>query len=400
MLLGGVSILLFVILGVARSKPGPGLHGASLGVSIGLAGLVAGTIWLGLAAFLPPGLAASRVPPAARTVFFGVLFLSSGALAWLQPGGPGVIGLFVVMGVVVRGLARMNRPLRDRSGAALVGAVGTFVLVADLVSKHGNKGSLSGLLGAFGLAAVYVSVMLARRVADGPDQAEQLLIELEQTRGAELRAAALAERQRLAREMHDVLAHSLSGLTLQLEGARLLATQDPADPRLAETIERAHHLAKSGLDEARRAIGVLRDDDLPGPERLVDLVAEFERDSGISCRFAVDGAERELGSQTRLAMYRVTQEALTNIRKHACARQVEVHLGYEPRATRLVIEDCGGGSGQSLGRDQALRRNGWAGPVGGGYGLNGMRERAELLGGTLTAAPTQSGFRVELEVPA
>src|SRR6202035_2212841 len=97
-------------------------------------------------------------------------------------------------------------------------------------------------------------------------QAERLLTELQETRAAQAQAARLAERQRLAREMHDVLAHSLSGLMLQLEGARMLAAGDPGDPRLPGIIEHAHALGKSGLDEARRAIGVLRDDVLPGPE--------------------------------------------------------------------------------------------------------------------------------------
>jgi signal transduction histidine kinase len=110
-------------------------------------------------------------------------------------------------------------------------------------------------------------------------------------------------------------------------------------------------------------------------------------------------------------MYRVTQEALTNVRKHAQPGRVEVHLRYAPRGARLVIEDFGGEDGRSplqcgtgqpapLADEPAPRSNGWAGPAGGGYGLDGMRERAELLGGTLTAAATQSGFRVELEVPA
>ena len=75
--------------------------------------------------------------------------------------------------------------------------------------------------------------------------------------------------------MHDVLAHSLSGLMLQLEGARMLAADDPGDPRLPGIIERAHHLGKSGLDEARRAIGMQRDDELPGPERLADLLPDI-----------------------------------------------------------------------------------------------------------------------------
>jgi signal transduction histidine kinase len=252
------------------------------------------------------------------------------------------------------------------------------------------------------LAAAYTVASFSRRLREGADRTERLLIE----------AAALAERQRLAREMHDVLAHSLSGLALQLEGARLLAIQDPADPRLAEAIDRAHHLAKSGADEARRAIGVLRDEELPGPGRLPALVADFERDSGISCRFAVAGDQRDLDAQTRLALYRVTQEALTNVRKHARPDRVEVRLGYAPRAASLVIEDFGGEDGQPPLQGQsgqparnaadqaALRSSGSAGPADTGYGLNGMRERAELLGGTLTATTTKNGFRVRLDVPA
>jgi signal transduction histidine kinase len=75
--------------------------------------------------------------------------------------------------------------------------------------------------------------------------------------------------------MHDVLAHSLSGLLLQLEGARMLAAGNPADPRIPDAIDRAHHLGRTGLAEARRAIGMLRDDDLPGPDRLEELAAQF-----------------------------------------------------------------------------------------------------------------------------
>jgi signal transduction histidine kinase len=190
--------------------------------------------------------------------------------------------------------------------------------------------------------------------------------------------------------MHDVLAHSLSGLVLQLEGARLMAARERIDPELAGAIERAHHLARAGLEESRRAIGMLRGDDLPGPERLGALAEEFARDSRIPCRVEVEGDERELGSEARLTVYRVGQEALTNVRKHAGAERVELHLGYEPGGVRLVVEDFAapGAAPPDSGSD------------GGGYGLTGMRERAELLGGTLAAAPTGRGFRVELWVPA
>jgi signal transduction histidine kinase len=215
-----------------------------------------------------------------------------------------------------------------------------------------------------------------------------LLGELEQTRAAQVQAAALSERQHLAREMHDVLAHSLSALTLQLEGARLLAAaEQPDSGRIGAALERAHHLAQAGLRDARRAIGTLRDEELPGPQRLTGLAHEFERDSGVSCHLEVAGERRELDSPARLAVYRTAQEALTNVRRHANAERVELRLGYEPLGTRLVVEDFTPNGAR-------------AAPDSQGYGLTGMRERAELLDGTLTAAPTGTGFRVELWVPA
>jgi len=290
-------------------------------------------------------------------------------------------------------------------GAAMAAGALAFVLVADATGMRSHR-TAAGLVSALGLAAVYALVLLGRRLRRQDDQAERLLLELEQTRGAELRAVALGERQRLAREMHDVLAHSLSGLLLQLEGARLLSAGIQGETRLTATIDRAHHLAKQGLGEARRAIAMLRDDELPGPGQLAALTAEFERDTGIGCTLRVAGSEPGLGPQARLAVYRVAQEALTNVRRHASPDRVEVHLGYEPRAVRLVVEDFAAdprdvaesvpAAGGLTTSSDTERRAG--NPD--GYGLTGMRERAELLGGTLSACPTPAGFRVELRVPA
>jgi signal transduction histidine kinase len=135
---------------------------------------------------------------------------------------------------------------------------------------------------------------------------------------------------------------------------------------------------------------MLRGDDLPGPDRLEDLAAQFQDNCAIPCQLDVSGDARPLGSEARLAVYRVAQEALTNITRHARPDHVDVRLRYEPSATRLTIEDFAREPGTG---EQTP-------PVGGGYGLTGMRERAELLGGTLTAQKTRGGFRVELELPA
>jgi signal transduction histidine kinase len=313
----------------------------------------------------------------------GLLMVSSAVLVWLQPDGAGAVGMLIAVGIAAR-------IVPGRASVVLLTACLAFLLVAESVSQsHKHQGALELLVNTLPLAAIYMIVLFGRRIRLQETQAEQLLIELEETRGAELRAAALAERQRLARDMHDVLAHSLSGLLLQLEGARLLAVNNPGDERLAGTIDRAHELARSGLDEARRAIGMLRDDELPGPDRLAALTASFQADTGVRARFTSSGTPRELASAVRLALYRVTQEALTNVRKHARPSRVEVCLQYLDDELTLTIEDF---SAHPAGTSAIS--------PGGGYGLTGMRERAELLGGTLDAAPTGTGFLVQLRVPA
>jgi signal transduction histidine kinase len=304
-----------------------------------------------------------------------LVLAGSVALVWLQPDGAGVAGIFV-------GLSLLAPLLREHISVPLT--AGAVVALGVVVAALQRGSIATALLNAVMLGAFYGMSFLAMRLGEANRLAEHLVVELEAGRDAQARAAGLAERQRLAREMHDVLAHALSGLMLQLEGARMLAAEDPTDPRLPEAVNRAHQLGKSGLDEARRAIGTLRDDELPGPERLPGLAAQFERDRRVPCRFAVSGAPRELGSEARLAVYRVAQEALTNVAKHARADRVELRLAYAPSTARLTVEDFGR-TGPPEPRD--------------GYGLTGMRERAELLGGTLTAGPTPAGFRVELEVP-
>ena len=226
---------------------------------------------------------------------------------------------------------------------------------------------------------------LLRQVHQRREEAEALVEELRESRAAHAESAALAERSRLARDMHDVLAHSLSALALQLEGARLLARDRDTDPEVVAAIERAHHLAADGLDEARAAIGALRGDEMPGPERLRVLADGF----GDRARLSVTGEPRALASDARLAIYRTAQEALTNVARHSDADRVELRLAYEPGGTRLTIEDTGAGVPVPAG----------PGP-GGGYGITGMRERAELLGGRLDAGPTERGYRVELWLPA
>jgi signal transduction histidine kinase len=360
----------FVVIATFQTRPAPGDQGTSLAIAVALFLFSAATAGVIL-------LTAAR-PSLQMTLMF-LAVLSSTTLIALQHVGPAILGVFIAVSA-----AALRLPVRMSS--VVVGVAFAAVALAGTAGAHWP---LAGtVLDLFGVAAFFFLATFVRRLRESNERAERLLAELEQTRAAQAQAAALGERQRLAREMHDVLAHSLSGLVLNLEGARLLADRNGVDPGLADAIERAHRLAKTGLEEARRAIGMLRDEALPGPELLGGLASEFESDSGVACAMSVTGGERKLASDARLTLYRVAQEALTNIRKHADAERVQLSLSYESSGIRLTVED--------------LARPGQGRPSGdgSGYGLTGMRERAELLGGTLTAGSTQAGFRVELWVPA
>lgn len=362
-------VTLVVVLAVGLHAV-PGTHAAGVPLSITvIAVVVCAGIVLGEPVALP-----------AQVVLFVLMLAGSTALVWVAPDGPGFL-----MGLVTAGAATR---FPERLGRIAVTVMLIALVVTGLFGAHLSLTTV--VVNALGAVAFYRVGLFAGRLRTRTHEAEDLLAELDQTREAQLHAATLGERQRLAREMHDVLAHSLSGLLLHLEGARLLAAQEPVNPRLCDTVERAHHLAQTGLQEARQAIGTLRDEDLPGPELLPVLVQEFRRDSGIPCRFAVAGAPHPLGAQARLTLYRVAQEAMTNAGKHAAPDHVDVRLEYDGGGTALVVEDTGDV------RDAPAPPDG----NGHGYGLTGMRERAELLGGTLSAARTGSGFRVTLWLPA
>ncbi|MET1073965.1 MAG: histidine kinase [Umezawaea sp.] len=199
---------------------------------------------------------------------------------------------------------------------------------------------------------------------------------------SEAREAALRERGRIAREIHDVLGHSLSGVALQLDMADALHTGG-RDEEANQAVRRARALAVSGFGETRRAIHALREDTLPLPETLAELAA-----SG-SAAFAVQGEPVPVPVEVAQAVVRTAQEAITNARRHAPGAEVTMLLDYTGERVRLTVADTG--SDGPVG-----------GPVGSGMGLVGMRERAGLLGGTLYAGPgeqTGRGWTVRLELP-
>jgi signal transduction histidine kinase len=367
----------FVIITSFQSRPAPGGKGEALAVSVVLVAFCCAT-----AAAMLMG----RVTQAIQLAVVLIAVISAAAIVGIQGNGAAFIGVFPVVSLAALQLPTAISATVAGTAVAAVSAAWTW---------HGDVRVAGIILNDFGILAFYVLSLFAARLRDSNNRTALLLAELEETRSAQALAAALAERQRLAREMHDVLAHSLSGLVLNLESARLVADHGKAAPQIKDAIDRSHRLARTGLEEARRAIDMLRGDELPGPERLPTLAAEFERDTGVACTLAVNGDERDLGTEGRLTFYRIAQEALTNIRKHAHPDRVEICLGYLPSGTRLTIENFG----QSDEHTAPATGTGY-GLTGTGYGLTGMRERAELLGGTLVAEKTDAGFLVDFWVPA
>jgi signal transduction histidine kinase len=269
-------------------------------------------------------------------------------------------------------------------GGIVATLIGCGMIAATYATTHQTSAGL-----ALSQAASYFFTFLAMasfsRLRREQQRTAELLQEVLAGRDAQVHAAKLDERARLAREMHDVLAHTLSALSIQLEGTRMLAEQRGGDPALLQALERISRLSREGLLEARRAVGSLRGDSLPGPDLLPSLVDAFERDTGILSTLQIDGDGRDLSPEARVAIYRTAQEALTNILKHAEATAVTVALRYTAEDVELRIDNDG--------RPRPS-------PVpGGGHGLTGMRERAELLGGRLEAGPTANGFSVRLWIP-
>jgi signal transduction histidine kinase len=215
-----------------------------------------------------------------------------------------------------------------------------------------------------------------------------LLAQLEDAREGEAAAAALAERSRIAAELHDVLAHSLSGLAIQLQGARKIAGREAVSDGLRAVIERSAELAKAGLADARQAVGALRGDRLPTLDQLATLVEDFRRDTGADATLRVEGTSRPLPAEASLALFRGVQEALTNIARYAPGAITAVTVTYEAHRTVVIVED-------HVRTPQATILAG----AGGGHGLSAMRERAARVGGTARAGPTADGWRVEVEVP-
>ncbi len=196
--------------------------------------------------------------------------------------------------------------------------------------------------------------------------------------------ATIQERNRLAREIHDGLGHYLTAIDIQIKAAQAFIEHNP--PQATEALNNAQTLAEEALADVRRSISELRVDPStasPLAERLQALLDETQA-AGIQAEMEIEGAPAPISPQADFTLFRVTQEGLTNVRKHSNATQAELHLAYLERTVRLVVCDNGVGT-QDLS---------------GGFGLTGLQERVQLVGGTIKVetAPGR-GFRLEVEIP-
>jgi signal transduction histidine kinase len=350
--------------------PGPGLHGRGLAITVSL------LVYVGSMLMAPP----YREGRSGTVVQFVDLFVIGAAgiaLAALQPQPASALPASAA--VLMAGI-------RLRPWTAAIVEVPVTAGLAVVTYGNSNAQTVAGTV----LLCLVLAVdgALVRQSRLSRDCTEVLMAELEDARDDQARAAAVAERSRIARELHDVLAHSLAALSIQLEGARKLAANDGASAALRSVIDRSAALAKQGTVEARDAVGALRDDDLTTFERLPELVEHYRRDLGVQVSLVVEGTSRALPAEVGLTLYRVVGEALTNVSRHAPGAATTVLVQWAPGEVHLSVVDEGG--------PPDARPE----PPGGGWGLVGMRERVTRTGGRFVVGPRGAGWSVDVRVPA
>jgi signal transduction histidine kinase len=303
-----------------------------------------------------------RRHPAVLTAALAVQVISGAVLAGITQSGPGVVLPAVgVFDAVV---------LLTPTVAVAITIAGIVALTAAALMVGGP--ALPAVAGyTFALAAALLLALNRRQYMARVEQADLLLAQAERARREQARAAALEERTRIARDIHDVLAHSLGALAVQLDVTEALL-EDGADTALLRTqVTRARRLAVDGLSEARRAVTALREDTPPLPVLLDGLIAQYRTHSAAPAQLHVTGTPRTLPADAAQAAYRTAQEALSNTRKHAPHAAITLNLDYQNNATTLTVTD----TPPTTTTTEAPEPAGLLAGTGGGYGLTGLRER-------------------------
>lgn len=296
--------------------------------------------------------------------------------------GPAVNEISSVLLIVFLACYSLGRWVPGYAGLAVFPLFLVDVLGVYLVTDARDNGLGDIVFVAALVLPPYVFGRVARRLAE---HNELLRREQEMVR----REAVRDERDRIARELHDVIAHSISAMVVQVAAAQDLVRRDPQ--RAEDMLARVADTGRRAISETGRLLHVIRDADdelglmpTPGLRDLDDLVREFERD-GLDVELVVDGLPEQMPAAVDVSAYRVVREALTNALRYAPDRRVRVEVaGTDAGLTIRTVNRSGGGSG-----------------LGSGLGLAGLAERVELLGGTLRHGPTPGGeFELVASVPA
>jgi signal transduction histidine kinase len=346
------------------------------------------------------------LPRAIVLVGLGLIYTVVGLFGleycWRSPSRPIMLAYFIVLVVVLGAilflslgggflllvpLAAYSIALLPRRGAVAICAL--LLLLLGLVDWWVGGTWKSVLLSVLSMLALCVFVVVFTEAVLREVQARNALGEAHQRFREDAvhieTMASAAERNRLAREVHDNLGHSLTIITVQLEAAQAMLDVDPTRTRNA--LKQAQKLARDGLAEIRESVAALRalpTENRSLPEALSDLVRESQA-AGVPTTLLVPGVLPSLSSPVKFALYRIAQEGLTNVRKYAHATHVDLTLdGTEGHLVRLRVQDDGVGSLC----------------ITDGFGLIGARERVKALGGQLrTVSSPGAGFLLEVEVP-
>jgi signal transduction histidine kinase len=340
----------------------------------------------------------------ARTATAAALFLVTVPLAWrrlaplatatavmtgvaiesLLPGesfqGPGHLGAILLALYSVAAYT-------DRARALLGAAAGAAGIAIHDATLDGRTGSWNAAFFWLVAAVTWLVGRSVRRHREATALAEEMAL-LERDREERARAAVADERARIAREMHDIVSHNVSVMVVQAEAAEEMLQKQPE--RAGEPVRRIQRTGREALAEMRRMLGVLRDDPgdalAPQPNLAnLDALVEQVRAGGIDFDLRVEGDRRPLPSGVELTAYRVVQEALTNVIRHAGDTRVDVVVHYDPEHVGIEVVDFGRGDG---------------GGGEGGHGLAGMHERVRVYGGAFEAGPgPEGGFRVRATIP-
>ena len=298
------------------------------------------------------------------------------------------LGYMVIVPVLV-GLALCSRAAihsAQRVTVPLAAYAGTMMAAAVAITGDDSPVLVRILVGvSVGVTAVLIGDAI-RSERERTRETQEFAQRIAELRDRDVERAVVEERLRIARDVHDITGHHLSAISLQAAGAG----RTTSDPVARAALERIHRLTAEALGQTRRALGVLRES---GPARPaaraptprlehVEQLLEPARNAGLAVDLRLDGADRPLSDEIELCAYRVVQESLTNVVRHAGASAVRVRVSYGERELLVAVDDDGvGGPGRPAG------------------GIEGMRERVAIVGGSFAAGPAGHGWSVRASLP-